>query len=180
MKPRGRPLKIPDMHRNIFSIVASGKDNGKTFVMEGLITELTRRGRRVCAVKHGRHLETPDIPAKDTAKFAASGAERIIAFSDTGLFLYEQIPPTDRHLTELASQDTDLVLIEGYKSGPFHKIEVFNHRLHAIPLVQSNPELSISAIISDAQREYDIPCFGFAEVASICNYIENIAGLHQA
>ncbi|HOX00699.1 MAG TPA: molybdopterin-guanine dinucleotide biosynthesis protein B, partial [Deltaproteobacteria bacterium] len=114
------------MQAPIISFVAKGTNSGKTYLMEKLVGEFKARGKKVTAVKHGTHRMEVDKEGKDTWKFAQQGADRIILFSDRALLLYELKEPDLDHLVSLAREGSDIVLVEGFKSGPFKKIEVFN------------------------------------------------------
>jgi len=44
----------------------------------------------------------------------------------------------------------DLVLVEGYKHGPFPRVEVHRHSLHAAPLYAESPGTRPLALVTDA------------------------------
>jgi len=173
----GSSRQYPYMHNNIICIVAKGSGCGKTYVMERLIAELKRRGRRVSAIKHSAHFHNPDKQDKDTYKYASKGADRIILFSDEGMLFYELKQPDIEHLSDLASTGMDIVLVEGFKDGPFKKIEVFNKSLYNTPVCVEPNRTDYIAIVSDDTVETDIPCFSFDDIQGICSLIENRAGL---
>jgi molybdopterin-guanine dinucleotide biosynthesis adapter protein len=164
------PMDRP--YPNVISFVAKGTNSGKTYLMERLITELKRRGRNVTAVKHAMHGHTVDPEGKDTFKFAQRGADRVILFSPDGLLMYEASHPETDYLYTLASQDMDIVLVEGFKSGPFRKIEVFNEENYATPLCVEEPGQGFLAIVSRAPVDTDIPQFRFEDIESIAAFIE--------
>ncbi|MBN1635787.1 MAG: molybdopterin-guanine dinucleotide biosynthesis protein B [Deltaproteobacteria bacterium] len=160
------------MYENIISFVAKGTDSGKTYIIERIIEELKSRGRKVTAVKHSLHAQNLDIKGKDTHKFAQRGADRIMVFSEKGLFLYEQQPPSVEYLVRLASKDVDIILIEGYKAGPFKKIEVFNHKSYETPLCAKTTSPDFIAIISDQEMAVNLPHFRFDNIEEICDFLE--------
>ena len=53
--------------------------------------------------------------------------------------MYEAKHPEPDYLYTIASQDMDIVLVEGFKSGPFRKIEVFNEENYTTPLCVEEP-----------------------------------------
>lgn len=131
----------------IVSIVGH-HDSGKTRMIARLLPMLVERGFRVGTVKDAPHLESIDAPGTDSYEHKEAGAARVLLRGETttGLFwshgdetLSEQI---ERHF-----QDCDLVLVEGFKHGPFPKIEVFRRGrdLHREPLAG---EIDIAAVIS--------------------------------
>lgn len=59
-----------------------GKSNvGKTTLLEGLITELKRRGHRVATVKHDVHGFEIDQPGKDSWRHAQAGSDAVVISS---------------------------------------------------------------------------------------------------
>ncbi len=165
------------MYENIISFVARGTNSGKTYLMERLIREFKARGKRLAAMKHGTHLMEVDKKGKDTYKFAESGADRIVLFSDNAFMLYELKEPDIDHITALAAMDMDIVLLEGYKSGYFRKIEVFNPDLYTGPLCIEEPDGRYIAVVSKAPVEAGLPWFPFDDIGRICDFIEEQCGL---
>jgi molybdopterin-guanine dinucleotide biosynthesis adapter protein len=164
-------------YRNVISFVALGTNSGKTYLMERLITELKRRGRKVTAVKHAMHGHAVDPEGKDTFKFAQRGADRVILFSPDGLLMYEAMPPETNYLYTIASQDMDIVLVEGFKSGPFKKIEVFNEENYTTPLCVEQPGFEYIAIVSRGSMDVSLPHFCFEDIGAIATFIEESSGL---
>lgn len=168
---------VNDAYRNIVSFVAQGTNSGKTTVMERVIAEFARRGRTVTAVKHGLHMHYSDREGKDTHRFAQAGARRIVLFAPQGILMYEQSPPGVDYLASVASSGVDIVLVEGFKSGPFPKIEVFNDTLYPSPLCLEHPSGEYIALISNTPVSAGIRNFLFHETESLCTFIEEHAGL---
>lgn len=160
------------MIENIITFVARGTNSGKTYLIEKLITEFKSRGKKVAAVKHGTHLMEMDKKGKDTYKFAERGADRIILFSDNAFMLYELAPPDIDRLASFAEKDMDIVLMEGFKAGPFRKIEVYNPDLYDTPLCLEEPAGNYLAIVSREYIDVGLPWFSFDEVRKICTFIE--------
>jgi molybdopterin-guanine dinucleotide biosynthesis protein B len=165
------------MYKNITSFVAQGTNSGKTYIIERIIEELKNRGRKVAAIKHSMHLPSIDKEGKDTYKFAQKGADRIILFSDNALMLYEMSQPDIEYLTFLATKNIDIILVEGFKSGPFKKIEVFNNTLYDKPMCLEDPSGEYIALISREEVPVKIPNFSFEDLGGICSFLETRAGL---
>jgi molybdopterin-guanine dinucleotide biosynthesis protein B len=124
--------------------VVGRKNSGKTTLVVALAAELKRRGRRVATLKHGHHDFEMDEPGRDTWRhFHEGGAEAVIMASDTRVAVVmrfdEGAEPDPRDLVArfYAGRGYDLVLVEGYKRGPFPKIEVFRRALHDRPLFEA-------------------------------------------
>ena len=58
----------------IISIVGKSK-SGKTTLLESLITELKRRGRKVATMKHTHHDFEMDETGKDSWRFSQAGSK---------------------------------------------------------------------------------------------------------
>jgi len=162
------------MYDKVVSFVGRGSLSGKTTVIERVIAELKRRGRILTVVKHGIHMQVPDKEGKDTFRFARHGADRVMMFSDDSLFMYENKPPDVEYLVGMAARGVDIVLVEGFKAGPFRKIEVFNSRVYETPLYLEHPNPDYVALVSDKQLEVPIPCFGFEDISALCDLIERM------
>jgi len=160
--------------RKIVSFVARGTDSGKTTVMEKVIAELKARGLKVCAVKHGMHMHYRDMEGKDTHRFAKSGADRVALFSPEGFLVYANKPPGLDFLVTIAERGMDVVLVEGFKSGPFRKIEVFNAGLYDSPLCIENTGGDYIAIVADTRVAAGVRSFLFGEIDELCDFIEEV------
>lgn len=99
---------------------------GKTALICQLIPVLRARGYRVGTVKHVGPEVEPDTPGKDTFRHREAGAERVLLYSEHrgALFWDHQGDPVEAYLSRYMS-DLDLVLLEGFKTSGFPKIEVY-------------------------------------------------------
>jgi molybdopterin-guanine dinucleotide biosynthesis protein MobB len=88
--------------------------------------------------------------------------------------LYELRAPGVEHLISLAAEDVDIVLVEGFKSGPFRKIEVFNPDLYGTPLCIEEPDDSIIAIVSREYIDAGVPWFSFDDLSGIIDCMERL------
>ncbi|MGC9324740.1 MAG: molybdopterin-guanine dinucleotide biosynthesis protein B [Desulfomonilia bacterium] len=171
--PKNYTKTVNTSYDKVISFVARGTNSGKTYILERIIEELRTRGRTIAAVKHSVHSATPHREGKDTTRFSQKGAARVLLFSDHNLIMYENTGPSPEYLVSLAGQDVDLVLIEGYKYGPFRKIEVFNHALYDVPLCVESPHSHFIAVISNDVVDAGIPQFYFDDVDGICSFLES-------
>jgi molybdopterin-guanine dinucleotide biosynthesis protein B len=156
----------------ILSIV--GRSNsGKTTLLEKLIPELTRRGRRVGTIKH--HLHGPvevDVPRKDSWRHKRAGARTVALSSPDTLFILADIAG-EWPLEAIAHQalfEVDLILTEGFKSGPMPKIEVIRAAQEGPPLC--GPEDHLVAVVTDRDLALPVPRFGLEEVGRLADFIE--------
>jgi molybdopterin-guanine dinucleotide biosynthesis protein B len=169
--------QVHTRYQNVVSFVARGTKSGKTYLLEQVIREMKLRGKKITAVKHANHQHVVDQEGKDTFKFAQNGADRIILFSPDGMLMYEDGHPDVEHVFASAAHGMDLILVEGFKAGPFRKIEVFNEELYATPLCLEQQDPQYIAIVSREPLDVAIPQFRFEEIPAICDFIETSTGL---
>ena len=156
----------------IISVV--GRSNsGKTTLLEKLIRELTARGRRIGTIKH--HFHGPvevDVPGKDSWRHRQAGARVVALASRDTLFIVGETPG-EWPLQKIAHQalfEVDLILTEGFKSGPMPKIEV-NRAAQNMPLL-CGPEDHLVAVVSDRDHPVSVPRFGLEDVGLLADFIE--------
>jgi molybdopterin-guanine dinucleotide biosynthesis protein B len=101
-----------------------GRNSGKTWLIEGLVRELTQRGFRVATVKH--IYEGPfDTAQKDTWRHLRAGANPVIAVSSRELVtIHAAVDPSLARALQAVPQDVDVVLVEGFKEADQPKILV--------------------------------------------------------
>jgi molybdopterin-guanine dinucleotide biosynthesis protein B len=103
---------------------------GKTTLLTGVIPHFLASGVRVSVIKHAHHEFDVDIPGKDSWVHRQSGATEVLVSSTRRWALMHELRgASEPLLPELLARmsPVDLVIIEGFKSGPHRKIEV--HRL---------------------------------------------------
>jgi molybdopterin-guanine dinucleotide biosynthesis adapter protein len=124
--------------------------SGKTTLLERLIPLLRARGLTVSTVKHTHHGFDMDRPGKDTYRHREAGAhEVLVAGGSRWALLHEQVGPEPALPQLLTRLDpVDLVLVEGFKSHPFAKLEVHRPSLGKPPIWPEQPD--IVAIACDA------------------------------
>jgi molybdopterin-guanine dinucleotide biosynthesis protein B len=156
----------------ILSIV--GRSNsGKTTLLEKLIRELTRRGRRIGTIKH--HFHGPvevDVPGKDSWRHKRAGARTVALSSPDALFVLADMAG-EWSLEAIAHQalfEVDLILTEGFKCGPMPKIEV-NRAAQKTPLL-CGPGDHLVAAVTDRDLMLPVPRFGLDEVGPLADFIE--------
>ena len=151
--------------------------SGKTTLLEALIAEFDRRGMRTAVVKHTHHrnLQT-DKPGKDSWRFGQAGAVH------TALWTPDRVVQTHRctepfTLSEVLAgvHDVDLILVEGYKGGSYHKIEVV--RADQAASIQEDPLLipdldgRVACVTDIPDLPFDGPTYGFDEIGALADFI---------
>lgn len=149
-----------------------GKSNvGKTTFLEKLIAELKARGYRVAVIKHNVHDFEIDHPGKDTYRHAKAGADTVIIASARKMAMIkkldEELPI--QNIVELAGAGHDLIITEGYKHGPFPKIEVSRKEVSG-ELICSEDELI--ALVTDNLFSSDIPHFSLDDAGGLAKFLE--------
>lgn len=126
---------------------------GKTTLLSQIIPLLKQNGLRIGLIKHGHHNFDVDVPGKDSYRLRQAGASPVLIVSRQRRAIIteitsEQEPRLDEQLKFLDQSEVDLVLIEGFKSESFPKIELHRAELEH-PLLYVN-DTNIIAIASDA------------------------------
>lgn len=164
----------------VVSIVGK-KNGGKTTLIVALAAELKRRGYRVATVKHGHHEFDFDQPGRDSWRHFHDGeAEAVLLVSSAKLALVmrtsTEIEPEMLIEQFLQGRGYDIILAEGYKYGPFPKIEVFRPSQHQRPVYDPNDAAAADLFLAIAT---DDPLFRAA-----CPVVkldrEDAAGSHVA
>jgi len=123
-------------------------NSGKTTLLAQVISILLERGFRVGAVKHAPHLDDMDSRDSDSAQLREAGAEQTLLISDDTCALFWDTDPGKpiERLIERLFAGYDLVLVEGYKHGPFPKIEIYRRlETRADPLAG---EVEVMAVVT--------------------------------
>ena len=166
----------------VFSVVAySG--TGKTTLIEKLIMELKLRGLRVAVIKHDAHEFEIDSEGKDSWRFTRAGADVTAVASATKAAIMENRPVSPEALIEKIT-DVDIIVTEGYKTGPWPKIAV---RRAAAGRPLPIPAEDCFAIVTDTHiadiagttvREKYVPIFALDDVCGIADLLlETIADI---
>jgi molybdopterin-guanine dinucleotide biosynthesis adapter protein len=122
--------------------IAGWSGMGKTTLLERLVPELIARGQRVSLIKHSHKDIEIDRPGKDSFRLREAGCSEVLLLGNQRWALMHELredpePPLPYLLSRL--QHCDLVLIEGFKSGEFPKLEVWRAALGKPPLWHTQP-----------------------------------------
>lgn len=145
--------------------VIGRKNSGKTRLMVALLREMRRRGFRVASIKHGHHAFDTDEKGRDSWRHFNEGeAEATLMAGEGKIALVMRMagePDPERLVRDfLAGRGYDLVLVEGYKRGPFPKVEIWRSAVHGHPLYEefSDQASQYLAIVTDDDRfRADVP-----------------------
>ena len=114
---------------------------------------LKRTGLRVSTIKHAHHGFDMDLPGKDSFRHRAGGAHEVLVASGTRWALLHEVEGPEPMLPDLLErlEPVDLVLVEGFKTHPFPKLEVYRPALGKPPIWPN--ERQVIAVASDAPAE---------------------------
>lgn len=159
----------------VVSIVAAQSNTGKTTLIEKLIKILKRKGYHVGILKHDVHKIEIDHEGKDTWRFTQAGADNVIISSAKKLAMI-QLVEKELSLEEIFAlyKNVDIILVEGYKSNSYPKIEVYRKKAGQ-GLLFENPSFdsaSFIAIASDEPLNADIPVLDLNKAELIGDFIE--------
>ena len=132
-------------------------------------------------MKHTHHNFDIDKPGKDSFRHREAGAyEVLITGSKRWALLHENRTEPEPNIDALLSTMTpvDLVLIEGFKSHPHRKLEVFRPSIGKPLLAKSDP--SIVAVVSDQPiHELSLPVLDLNNISAVGNFIIECCGLDR-
>jgi molybdopterin-guanine dinucleotide biosynthesis adapter protein len=124
--------------------------SGKTTLLVALLPLLRASGLSVSTVKHAHHGFDMDRPGKDSHRHRLAGAREVLIASSRRWALLHEGGESEPELPSLLArmEPVDLVLVEGFKSHPYPKLEVFRPDLGKPSLWDREPE--VVAVASDS------------------------------
>lgn len=155
-------------------------DSGKTTLIVDIITQMVKTGIAVGSIKHSSHTHELDKPGKDSFLHRQAGAAPVTMMTRDLAAVYLPISQgtTPDVIMEKFYTHLDIVLIEGWISGPYDKIEVWRASLNKSPLFPDVPE--VRAIVTDDHLDSEIKkqakilnirCFDRSAVARIAAFL---------
>jgi len=130
--------------------VVGRSGSGKTTLLCDLIPALIKLGLTVSTIKHTHHNFDIDKPGKDSYRHRGAGAKEVLLTSAQRWALLHEVrddqePDMNNLIKRMAP--VDVVLVEGFKSHAFPKIEVYRPSMGE-PLVGQGDH-SIVAVATD-------------------------------
>jgi len=151
---------------------------GKTTLLTQLIPILKDRGLRLAIIKHAHHDFDVDYPQKDSYKLRHAGARQMLISSAKRFALMTELSDQQQELSlselleHIDHNQTDLILVEGFKRETFMKIELHRPKL-GHPLLCHKDD-NIIALASDeiiASVPSHLPLLDLNNVPSIADFI---------
>ena len=133
---------------------AAASGTGKTTLLEQLIPLLKQQGLRIALIKHSHHNFQIDQPGKDSFRLRVAGASPVMLISSHRRaiiteFSTVQEPKLDDQLKLFDQSELDLILVEGFKTEIFPKIELHRSTMNKPFLYPNDP--NIIAIATDIE-----------------------------
>ena len=149
---------------------------GKTTLLARVIPHLREQGLRVSVIKHAHHKFDVDTPGKDSWRHREAGAEEVLVSSGMRWALMHELRGAhEPRLPELLAKlsRVDLVIVEGYKSEPHRKIEVYRAS-NGKPLLFPG-DAAIAGVVSDVAIETALPTAHLDDVPSVAAMMKRLA-----
>lgn len=149
---------------------------GKTTLLTRVIPHLRAAGLRISVIKHAHHKFDVDIPGKDSWRHRQAGAEEVLVSSDMRWALMHELRGArEPRLPELLAKlsRVDLVIVEGYKSEPHRKIEVYRAANGKPLLYPDDP--AIAGIASDVAVETALPTARLDDIPAVAAMMRRLA-----
>ncbi len=145
---------------------------GKTTLIVDLVKALVKKGISIGTMKHSAHIHELDKPGKDSFSHRIAGAAPVTMVTEqmSAIYLPRTADTAPAKLLKTYYSGVDIVLIEGWISGPFQKIEVWRKSMEKSPL---SPEIkNVKAIVSDDSIVHmDLPLFPRSKIDLLVNFI---------
>lgn len=143
-------------------------NSGKTTLLVKVIRHLSSWDIRTAVIKHSQH--GFDLPVeKDSERLFEAGSGLVYASSPHMSLRYRR-EGEERNLGDIydeVKEQVDLVITEGYKTGPYPKIEVVRQATGDLLPNLNN----LIARVSDQPTDDCITCFGFDQDLEIARLI---------
>jgi len=156
--------------------IAGWSGAGKTTLISRVIPYLRDQGLRISVIKHAHHDFDVDVPGKDSWVHRQSGAEEVLVSSANRWALMHELrgaaePSLPGLLRKISP--VDLVVIEGFKSEPHRKIEVYRKANGKPPLFPGDP--AIAGIATDAAVETVLPVAHLDDIPAVAAMMQTYA-----
>ena len=153
---------------------------GKTSLIVDIIKELNKQNLKVGSIKHSSHTHELDRPDKDSFQHRKAGASLVSMVNQemTAVYLPGAQKITPQKLLEKFYSNIDIVLIEGWISGPYNKIEIWRKFVKK-PVLFPNIN-NVKAFVSDdtldkkSLEQANIKNIRFFKRSQITQLVKNI------
>ena len=168
----GTRLIHPGQHGAVFGF-AGWSGSGKTTLVEKIISHVSARGVNVATIKHAHHRFDADHAGKDSFRHREAGSRQVLVSSVyRSAHFIEHGDRGETDLTQLLDQllPAELVLVEGFKSYPIEKIEVYRPSIGK-PRLYPDDDLVVALASGETVPNCALPFFNLDDVAGIAAFI---------
>lgn len=168
-----------DCNTPLLGFCAYGSGIGKTTLLTSLIPVLASHGLRISVIKHAHHSFDIDHPGKDSFRLREAGAVQTLLGSRKRWALMTELsrignaaeaePTLAQLLPHIDCSLVDLIVVEGFKSEPIPKIEVYRPAMNK-PLL-ADTDSNIIAVASDGDVETHVPVLDLNNSAQIADFV---------
>jgi molybdopterin-guanine dinucleotide biosynthesis protein B len=147
--------------------IVGPSNSGKTELICRLLEWFAAQGARVAVLKHSHQLHLAD-ETKDTGRYRQSGG-RLVALAAPGLVQITRTFPAEPTLPSILAElapESDLILVEGYKTSDLPKLALVASAASPLPDYPG-----VVAWISPGALPTDLPVFEPGQVAEIGRFI---------
>lgn len=162
----------------LLGFCAWGSGVGKTTLLTSVIPILVLHGLKISVIKHAHHTFDIDHPGKDSYRLRESGAVQMLLGSKKRWALMTELsrigpeasePGLEELLPHVDGSLVDLIVVEGFKSAPIPKIEVFRPSLGNPLLADTDPH--VVAIAADGAVQCSLPVLNLNDPVMIADFI---------
>ncbi len=148
---------------------------GKTTLIVELVKAFCSKNIRIGTLKHSAHVHELDKPGKDSFLHREAGAAPVTMVTEkmSAVYLPRNEKTGPKELLETYYTTVEIVLIEGWISGPFQKIELWRKDLDLPPLY---PQLNhVKALVSDDPTDQlSLPVFSRSDIDALVQFIQTL------
>jgi molybdopterin-guanine dinucleotide biosynthesis protein B len=153
---------------------AGWSGSGKTTLIEALVPILVGRGLVVSLIKHAHHGFDVDQPGKDSWRHRQAGCAEVLVSSAARWALMHELrgapePTFAEGLARLSP--CDIVLLEGYKTVPVPKLEIWRSSVGKPPLHPGDAHVVALATDDRSAAPTDLPVFDLDDVRGIAEFV---------
>jgi molybdopterin-guanine dinucleotide biosynthesis protein B len=146
--------------------------SGKTTFIEKLIPAMTSRGIKIAVVKHDAHGFQMDKPGKDTWRHKQAGASAtvIISKNQMGVVMDVEKEPKPHDLAHMLDF-AHIIITEGYKHGPYPKIEIFRPEATENKTLVCQNDPNLLAVVGEAETSLAVRHFTLDDVVGVSEFL---------
>ncbi len=158
---------------------------GKTTLLTALLPRLIARGHSVSTIKHAHHGFDMDRPGKDSFRHREAGAREVLVASARRWALLHELDGPEPGLPDLLAKlaPVDVVLVEGFKTSAYPKLEVYRAVLGQPPLWPTRGDI-VAVATDTALPNCDRPVLRLHDPDAIADWVARflatVAASHPA